>query len=98
MDIAILIALKEEFNIFFQTIQERYTPITDIIESCYYYRFEHIGAVSGKRYQCITTFIGDMGLIRTSIVTQQLIHRWQPRTFILLGIAAGLSKDVQIGD
>jgi nucleoside phosphorylase len=39
-----------------------------------------------------------MGSTVSSLMTQSFIQRWQPRTIVMLGIAATLSKDVHIGD
>ncbi len=39
-----------------------------------------------------------MGAVKASLTTQRLISQWEPRTLVMIGIAAALSKDVRIGD
>jgi nucleoside phosphorylase len=58
------------------------------------YRFAYGQAV----YQCLATFIGDMGPVAASLATQRLLALWQPRCVLFLGIAASLDKRVSLGD
>jgi nucleoside phosphorylase len=98
MDVGIVIALREEFIEFHNEIKTRSKALRDEATGRYYYQFEHISADSNHRYRCIATFVGEMGAVKASLTTQRLISQWEPRTLVMIGIAAALSKDVRIGD
>jgi nucleoside phosphorylase len=98
VDVGVIIALKEEFTEFYNEIKGRCKPLHDEETGRYYYQFEHTSADSNHGYRCIATFVGEMGAVKASLTTQRLISQWEPRTLVMLGIAAALSKDVHIGD
>lgn len=98
MDVGIVIALKEEFTEFFNEIKTRSKSLRDEETGRYYYQFEYTNVDSNQQYQCIATFAGEMGSVKAGLITQRLISQWKPRTLVMLGIAAALSKDVHIGD
>ncbi len=98
IDVGIVIALREEFAVFYKEIKDRCKPLQDAETGRFYYLFEHTSAKANYKYQCVATFAGDMGSIKAGLLTQRLISQWKPRTLIMLGIAAALSKDVRIGD
>ncbi len=98
MDVGIVIALKEEFTEFFNEIKTRYKSLRDEESGRYYYQFEYTNVDLNQHYQCMTTFVGEMGAVKAGLLTQRLISQWKPRTLVMLGIAAALSKDVHIGD
>jgi nucleoside phosphorylase len=98
VDVGIVIALREEFAEFYDEIKTRCKPIRDEETGRYYYQFEYTNMNLNQHYQCIATFVGEMGAVKASLTTQRLISQWEPRTLVMLGIAAALSKDVRIGD
>ncbi len=98
MDVGIVIALREEFAEFYNEIKTRCKAFRDEETGRYYYQFEHTSMDSKDQYRCIATFAGEIGLVKASLITQRLISQWRPRTLVMLGIAAALSKDVRIGD
>ena len=98
MDVGIVIALREEFTEIYKEIKNRCKPLQDAETGRYYYLFEHAGAKTNHKYKCVATFVGEMGSIKAGLLTQQLLNQWEPRTLVMLGIAASLSKDAQLGD
>lgn len=98
IDVGIVIALKEEFKEFHNEIKTRCQPLLDKDTGRYDYLFEHISADLNHQYHCVVTFVGEMGSVKASLVTQRLISQRKPSTLVMLGIAAALSNDVRIGD
>jgi nucleoside phosphorylase len=100
IDIGIIIPLKEEFQEFYKQIKEycELLPIEDPQTGNYYYRFEYPIADAQQKYQCVATFIGDMGLVKAGLVTDRLMSRWNPTTVVMIGIAAALDNDAKLGD
>src|SRR5579859_4080702 len=98
IDVGIVIALQEEFDELFKDIQMRCRAVSDGQTGRAWYLFEHFSQGTQGNYSCVATFVGDMGLVPASLVTQSLINRWQPRLLVMPGIAAALSKDVLVGD
>lgn len=95
VDVAIIVALREEFRVLHRHIAARAVVHQDAGQ--HYYRFE-ASSEQETPYRCIATFIGEMGPGFAGVVTQKLIDRWAPRTVVVVGIAAGLHKDVRVGD
>jgi nucleoside phosphorylase len=98
IDVGIVIALKEEFAEFYNEIKTQCKPLRDEESGRYYYQFEYTNVDLNQHYQCLATFVGEMGAVKAGLLTQRLISQWRPRTLVMLGIAAALSKDVHIGD
>jgi nucleoside phosphorylase len=97
IDIGILIALPEEFEEFHNQISERCEIACDNKTGNYYYVFEHrVG--DDLSYRCVATLVGDMGPTQTGLAAQTLGTLYDPDTFVMLGIAAGISTDVRLGD
>lgn len=93
VDIAILIALKEEFKVLKSLL-----PQTEPVEEGgrHYYLCDLNGATTS--YRCVATFIGDMGPTRAGIVAEKTLERWKPATAVMMGIAAGIHDDMRVGD
>jgi nucleoside phosphorylase len=97
LDIAIVIALKEEFEQLHARIKDRCTAVKDSETSDYDYVFPW-PAPSAQPYRCVASFAGKMGERKAALVTQRLLNRWQPATVVVLGIAGGIDSDVRLGD
>jgi nucleoside phosphorylase len=97
IDIGIVIALPEEFAELHDQIGERCEIACDDTTGNYYYLFDH-AVGDGLSYSCVATLVGDMGPTQTSLATQRLGVLYNPDTFVMLGIAAGISTDVRLGD
>jgi nucleoside phosphorylase len=95
VDVAIVVALREEFRVLHRQVASAATVIEDAGQ--HYYRFE-ASSERERPYRCIATFIGEMGPGFAGVVTQKLIDRWKPGVVVVVGIAAGLHKDVRVGD
>lgn len=90
VDIAIFIALEEEFDHFFERISEKFKH--EQHEDFHYYMFSCEGP-NGHQYQCVVTFAGQAGETRAALVTQPLLLRWKPSYVVVLGIAGSLDED-----
>src|SRR5258708_23902306 len=86
MDVGIVIALREEFTEIYKEIKNRCKPLQDAETGRYYYLFEHAGAKTNHKYKCVATFVGEMGSIKESFLTQQLLTPCDPPTLIMLRI------------
>lgn len=95
-DIAVLIALKEEFRVFFERIAETHMHLEE--EGRSYYRFSAPSRAGEPAYRCVATFIGDMGPNRAGIISEKVLGRWSPSVIAMVGIAGGVHGDVRLGD
>jgi nucleoside phosphorylase len=95
VDVALIVALREEFRVLHRQIAATATVVEDAGQ--HYYQFE-ASSVRERPYRSVATFIGEMGPGFAGVVTQKLIDRWKPETVVVVGIAAGLHKDVRVGD
>jgi nucleoside phosphorylase len=96
LDIAVFIALKEEFELVFQ----RLGPIpTNEIESrlgqWYVWQFKDYQNNIRKAF---FTFIGDMGPNHALMFTTKFLENYHPNILINFGLSGTLNKDVKIGD
>lgn len=89
VDVAIIVALREEFRHLHASIPGA-IPIE--LGGHQYYR-SNIGD-----YSIVAAFVGDMGPVAAALASSRLIETWKPRNVVLLGIAGGVSKDVALGD
>ncbi len=96
MDIAIVIPLREEFDELHNEIAADCRAERNSNTGAHDYLFSR-PTTSGE-YRCIVTFVGDMGETKAGLATQQILGKWSPRTVVVLGIAAGISDDVMVGD
>lgn len=96
VDIGIIIALQEEFDVFFPTIQQAFTPEVDPDSGRHFFLFRGNG--TRHVYSCVVSLLGGMGHTDTAIMTESMLRLYQPRTIVMLGIAAGIHDDVRIGD
>lgn len=95
-DVGIIVALREEFRILFETIGGVSTLVED--DGRTYYVFEVPCMQNERPYRCVTTFVGDMGTTRTGVLAEKLLSTWQPATVAMLGIAGGVHADIRLGD
>lgn len=98
IDIGIVIALKEEFTELHSQIKDRCEIVRDEETGNYYYLFQRNCADQKTCYRCVATFAGSMGPTKAGLVTQRLLNKYKPATLIMLGIAAGITDDVKLGD
>jgi nucleoside phosphorylase len=98
VDVGIIIALEEEFRELFHQVKDRCQPIADEDSGRSFYRFKHPGSDPMRPYECVATFVGEMGHTKAALVTDSLLRRWAPGTVVLLGIAGGIDQDLSVGD
>jgi nucleoside phosphorylase len=96
-DVGIIIALKEEFRVFYDYIKDDFKVITDDKTKARFYSCIYRTETS-KPYNCLITFVGGIGEKRATLRTQRILHKYSPKLLILIGISAGISSDVQLGD
>jgi nucleoside phosphorylase len=97
VDLAIIIALAEEFEQLVDLLPAPPTPVRDEELGGYDYRFVFRGAVA--EHICVARFIGDMGPTKAQAITSQVLSKWKPAAAVMLGIAASLdSDDAKLGD
>jgi len=94
VDLGIVIALKEEFRVFQELVPSGLHPERDEKTGQYDYPF----SLPGSLHRCVVSFIGEMNPEPAALHTERLLARWNPRTVVMLGIAAGLHSDVRVGD
>jgi nucleoside phosphorylase len=91
-DVAILIALPEEFRTLASVItQDGYANRNDTFNGYDYFFFGPEG------YRCVATVVGAMGPTPASQCAQRLLA-WKPALIVNIGIAGGLKDDLRIGD
>lgn len=96
-DVGIIIALQEEFEEFANCVTLE--PLErDESQPHYYYRATRQGGGGGRHYNCVVEFVGSMGNTYSAIHAERLIRKYDPRTIVMLGIAAGIHRGVKIGD
>jgi len=92
VDVGILIPLEEEFSYFAGLLESLLIEFTaEYVEGRFYYFFNHNGVT------CAATFVGEMGLVRMALATEDLFRALSPNLLVILGIAAGFG-DNKIGD
>jgi nucleoside phosphorylase len=96
IDVGVIIALKEEFGHFHEALPW-VTGHIDRATGHYDYLFSY-PQTGANGYRCASTFVGGMGPERAALATDRFIVRRQPTTVVMLGIAAGIDKDVRLGD
>lgn len=98
IDVGIVIALREEFIELHDQIADKCESVRDSATGNYYYLFDYQCANRETCYRCVATFAGSMGPTKAGLITQRLVNEYKPNTLVMLGIAAGLSGDVKLGD
>jgi nucleoside phosphorylase len=94
VDLGIVIALKEEFRVFQELVSTELRAERDEKTGQYDYTFQ----LPGSPHRCVVSFIGEMNPEPAALHTERLLSKWNPRTVVMLGIAAGLHSDVRVGD
>jgi nucleoside phosphorylase len=92
--LGIVIALKEEFRVFQELAPTELRAERDETTGQYDYTFQ----LPDSPHRCVVSFIGEMNPEPAALHTERLLSKWNPRTVVMLGIAAGLHSDVRVGD
>ena len=92
IDVAVMVALKEEFRDLFPWLTNA-VPVES--EGHQYYRAR---CGLDNSYAIISSFIGEMGPSPAAVASSRLLQRWQPRYIVLLGLAGSVAKEVDLGD
>ena len=94
-DVGVIVALREEFTELYEQLPSP-QPIRDGKTGSFDYLFAQ-PADTGS-YRCAATFVGDMGPTDAALAAERFLDRRRPRTIVMLGIAAGIDKEVKLGD
>lgn len=95
-DVAVVVALKEEFRILFERFRDRHTHLVDGDRA--YYIFDVPTQAGARSYRCVAVMVGEMGTNRTGVIVEKVLGRWSPSAVVLVGIAGGIHGDVKLGD
>ena len=96
VEVGIIVALREEFRELHSFLPSP-ESILDSETGFYDYMFKW-PVTNDASYYCAATMIGEMGPTEAALACEQFINRRQPKTIVMLGIAAGLNEDVKLGD
>lgn len=94
-DVAILVALKEEWEILWTTAGKPGGD-KDPESGRYLFRFQ-VTSESGRAYRCVALFIGEMGPGQATNAAEPLL-RERPKVIVNVGIAAALHDDLRLCD
>ena len=97
LDVAIVIALAEEFEAISELVPANRTRQHIRGMGCLDFLFERKSA-GNVSHCCVATVINEMGEVEAALVTQQLLRRWKPRLIVNIGISGSTNKDVKLGD
>ena len=96
IEIAIIIALKEEFELVHQGLGLIATDAIGPNLGQWYECF--IESSQGKMCKANVTFIGDAGPAHAIRFTTKFLEHYQPSLLVNFGLSGMLSKDVKLGD
>lgn len=97
VDLAILIALPEEFEQLVSQFFGEPEIIRDSEYGNYYYRF-HFIPLNREPISIIGCFIGGMGPDRAGRQMERLLHKWSPRVAAVVGICGSIDSGVTLCD
>jgi nucleoside phosphorylase/FixJ family two-component response regulator/two-component sensor histidine kinase len=97
IDIAILVALAEEFDELLSNTYGAIDIFKDPEYGSYYYRFR-MGTEHGAPIEAVACFIGEMGPDRAGRHMERLLQRWSPKITALVGICGAIHGDVSLSD
>jgi nucleoside phosphorylase len=86
IDVGIIIPMEEEFGYFSELMKSEQIDLSasaKTYQGRIYYFFERAGT------RCAATFVGDMGLVRMALATEDLRRAFTPSVIVVIGIAAG---------
>lgn len=92
--VVVVIALKDELREF-RNIVSGFRKAISFPDG--YYLFE-LPSKDDHKITGLVVLIGGKGISRAASATLDAMYNWNPEIIINLGIAAGISKDVKIGD
>ncbi len=99
IDVAIVVALSQEFRKLYKEIQDWSLLRYDFEANHHVYRFDYPrNELSGRTYRCLASFVGEKGEQHAAFLMHRLLENWQVRTVVVLGLAVAMNPDVQLGD
>lgn len=96
IEVAVLIALEEEFRVF-DTLVGNLRPEATPQATGYDYRFEVPRGDRGN-VTCVARMVGAMGPGAAQLEADRIIERHRPAVVVMLGIAAAMHGDLRLGD
>jgi nucleoside phosphorylase len=98
IDIAVYVALNEEFNHVLKTVPASPTIEEDPDISATYFIFELDDSLATKKTKVLLVSAGVMGPPRAAALTAHINSRFRPQNFVVLGISGSLDKGLLLGD
>ncbi len=98
VDLAVIVALKEEFIHLFERIRARPYTIRTIGGIDYFECSISQSTDQKEAYSCVAVLVGEMGGIRTSTAVAHLFGAWDVTTVCIVGLAGSMDSDVMLGD
>lgn len=102
-DIAVFIALKEEFDLFHKIITEKATAVwsqwDDPKQSFTYYAYKIQPTSTESAFISVVAICAfEMGPQRATNISASLMERFDPENLVVIGIAGSLDSDLRLGD
>jgi CheY-like chemotaxis protein len=97
VDLAILVALPEEFERLLIEFFGKGEVVRDPEYGNYYHRFPFLTSRK-EPIDTIACFIGGMGPDRAGRQMERLLHRWSPRITAVVGICGAVNRNVSLCD
>ena len=97
VDFGIIVALDEEFKGLKQAMGSLLVADRGEVRT-FYRKVIPSRADKGKYYHAIITNLNVMGQPEAGNTTRDLVEAWRPQNIVLVGIAGGMHKDVDLGD
>lgn len=95
-DLAIITAVEVEFNAAKKYLSPEWEEVKYPDDSTYYYTTQiNIG---GKKIKTVLGMTTEMGMTAASSLASKLIHNFIPKRIIMIGIAAGIKDEINLGD
>lgn len=97
VDIALIVALEEEFSILQQHFGAIWQPELCARTNEHFYRFLYTGRSKETSYTCVAALVGRMGQNEAASVMRRVVDLYSPQCIVNLGIAGAL-KDTRLCD
>jgi nucleoside phosphorylase/energy-coupling factor transporter ATP-binding protein EcfA2 len=97
-DLAVCLALQEEFSVFDRVFggYASYSKDPELALTYFFYEVEAVD--SGAPCHLVVCWSGEMGALRANECTMAMIRRFRPKNLVIVGIAGSTGDALRIGD
>ena len=95
-DLAVITAVEVEFNAAKKYLSQEWEEIKYPDDSTYYYTANI--DIGGKKIKTVLGMTSEMGMTAASALASKIIHNFIPKKIIMVGIAAGIKGEINLGD